>query len=159
MATPVKLTAPSPREAVADALYRCLLGIDSNDRALFESACLKDESMSVVAGPIALEGWSKIDDFFRRLFELVTTHLASNVRVELKDGADAASMTAHAVAYHVRPDEAFRPEDTSYTARSLYFIDLVRDGGGGGGGDGLWKIKRWEIKTLWTTGDRAIVHG
>jgi hypothetical protein len=152
MANSITLTALSPREAVADALHRCVLGIDSNNQDLFESGCLKNESMTIVAGPITIEGWTAISEFFLRVFVLVTTHVISNIRVELKD--DTASMTAHVLAYHVRPDDALKPEDTSYTASCLYFIDLVKDSN-----DGLWKIKKWEIKIQWTTGDRAILHG
>lgn len=154
MADQVTLTALNPREAVADALHRCILGIDSNNRDLFESACLKDESMTVVAGPITIEGWTAISEFFLKVFDLVTTHVTSNIRIELKDGADTASMTAHALAYHVRPDDALKPENTSYTASCLYFIDLVKDSN-----DSLWKIKKWELKIQWTTGDRAILYG
>ena len=154
MADLATLTALSPREAVADALHRCVLGIDSNNRDLFESGCLKNESMTVVAAPITIEGWTAISEFFLKVFVLVTTHVISNIRIELKDSADTASMTAHAVAYHVRPDDALKPEDTSYTASCLYFIDLVKDSN-----DGLWKIKKWEIKILWTTGDRAVLYG
>lgn len=153
MADAVALTALNPREAVADALYRCILGIDSNNRELFHSGCLKNESMTVLAGPFNIEGWTAISEFFEKVFNLITTHITSNIRVELKDGADTASMTAHAIAYHVRPDDAFKPDDTSYTASCLYFMDLVKDN------DGLWKIKKWEIKMLWSTGDRALLHG
>jgi hypothetical protein len=153
MADSIALTGLTPREAIADALHRCVLGIDSNDRRIFESACLKDESMTVVAGPFNIEGWAAIDDFFRKLFELVTTHTISNVRIDLEGDAHMASMTAHAISYHVWPDDALKQEDTSYTASSLYDIDLVKDAT-----DGLWKIKRWEIKVLWTTGDRAVLH-
>lgn len=158
MADPVNPTAISPhltllnpREAVTDALYRSILGIDSNDREMFESACFKDESMTVVAGPVTLEGWNVVNDFFQRLFTMVTTHITSNIRIEMKDGEDTASLTANAIAYHVRPDDAFTEEDTSYTAFNLYSIDLIKD-------EGLWKIKKWEIKTLWTTGNRAVLY-
>jgi len=150
----VALTALNPREAVADALYRCVAGIDSNDLDLFGSACLKNESMTVVAGPINIEGWAAINNFFSRLFVLVTTHITSNIRIEVKDGANTAFMTANALSYHVRPDDALKHEDTSYTASSLYYIDLIKDSS-----DGLWKIKKWEIRVLWTTGDRAVLHG
>ena len=154
MAQSDTLTSPNPREAVADALHRCILGLDSNDRDLFESACLKDESATVIAGPNTIQGWSAINDFMSRVFQLVTTHFITNIRVELKDVANTASMTAHAIAYHVRPDDAFKPENTSYTAGCLYVIDLVKDNT-----DGLWKIKKWEIKIQWTYGDIAVVHG
>lgn len=148
------ITPLTPREAVADALYRCTVGIDTNDWDLFESACLTNEDMTVVAGPINITGWNAIRDFFKRVFVLVTTHITSNIRVELEDGANAASMTSHAIAYHVRPDDALKLEDISYTASCLYYIDLIKDSD-----DGLWKIKKWDLRVLWTTGDRAIVHG
>lgn len=154
MADLTTLTALSPRETVADALYRCVLGIDSNNQEMFESACLKNEGMTVIAGPFTIEGWTAISEFFVKAFALVTTHITSNIRIELKDGADTASMTAHTLAYHVRLEDALKPEDTSYTASCLNFIDLVKDSN-----DGLWKIKKWEIKILWTTGDRAVLHG
>ncbi|KFX87287.1 hypothetical protein V490_08368 [Pseudogymnoascus sp. VKM F-3557] len=150
MADQITLTALSPREAVADALHRCLLGIDSNNQDLFGSGCLKNESMFFSLGPMTVEGWTAISEFFKPVFALVTTHTTNNIRIELKDGADTACITCNAIAYHVRPEDALKPEDTSYTASVLYFIDLVKDSS-----DGLWKIKRWEIKILWTTGDRA----
>jgi hypothetical protein len=131
MADSIKLTALSPREAIADVFYRCALGIDSNNRDLFESACLKNESMTVGVGPNIIEGWTAISKFFQRAFVLVTTHHISNIRIELGDGADAASMTAHAISYHIRPEDALKPEDTSYAASSLYSIDLVKDSNDG----------------------------
>ena len=153
MADMISLTSLSRREAVADALHRCVLGLDSDDRDLFESACLTNESMIFIGGGFALEGWTAINEVFERVFTLITTHVISNIRVQLKDGQDTAFLTAHAISYHVRPDDALKQEDTSYTAGSLYSINLVRDGN-----DGLWKIKRWEIKVLWTTGDKAVLH-
>lgn len=154
MTQPITLSALTQREAIADALFRCVLGIDTNDRNLFETACFKDESMLVKAGPFTIQGWSAINDFFSRVFGLITSHVISNIRIDVKDGADTAYMTAHALSYHVREEDALKPEDTSYTASSLYFIDMVRDSS-----DGLWKIKTWEMRVQWTTGDRAVLHG
>jgi hypothetical protein len=154
MVEPINLTGLSPRKAVADALHRCVLGIDSNDRALFASSCLTNENLTIVTASAKLEGWTFISESFEKVFSMVTTHVISNVRVQLtKDGADTASLTCNSVAYHMKPEDARKPEDRSYTAAGLYFLDLVKDGG-----DGLWKIKKWEIKTLWTTGDRSILH-
>jgi hypothetical protein len=153
MAQSNMLTGLGPREAVADALHRCILGLDSNDRDLFESACVKDESATIIAGPETIQGWRAISESMSRVFLLNTTHSITNIRVELEDGADTAFMTAHAIAYHVRPDDAYKPEDTSYTAGCLYFIDLVKDDT-----DGLWKIKKWVIKIQWTSGDITVLH-
>lgn len=153
MTQPTTLAGLSPREAVADAIHRCVLGLDNNDRALFESAMVKDEATSVTAGPRVLQGWNAINDEFVKVFSLVTTHYITNIRVNLEEDANTASMTTHATAYHIRSDEAYKPEDTSYTAGCLYFIDLVKDEA-----DNLWKIKKWVIQVQWTTGDIAVVH-
>ncbi|OBT90060.1 hypothetical protein VE02_02514 [Pseudogymnoascus sp. 03VT05] len=153
MAAQVSLPSLTPREAVVDALHRCILGIDTNDRDIFESGCLK-EDMTITIGPAIFPGWAAINGLFVNVFTLITTHITSNIRVELEEGADTAKMTAHAISYHVKPEDAVKVEDTSYTAGSLYDIDLVRDGA-----DGLWKIKRWDLKILWTTGDKAVLHG
>ncbi|CAA9959895.1 SnoaL-4 domain containing protein [Pyrenophora teres f. maculata] len=95
MASPTTITAPvtfltglSGREAVTDALDRCVLGMDSNNRPLFESACLKGEDMVVVAGSIPLNGWAAIDTMMDRVFAIVTTHTVSNIRVELSRRGD-----------------------------------------------------------------------
>lgn len=152
MVPPHLLTGLTPREAVADALHRCILGIDSNDWVLFESACLLNEEMMWIGGGFDVKGWSAIKELFQRLFVINTTHTISNVRIKLEENEVSASMTAHAISYHVRPADAFKPEDTSYTASSLYAIDLVK-----GVDDGLWRIKKWEAKVLWTTGDRAVL--
>jgi hypothetical protein len=148
------MTLPlSPREAVADALHRAVLGIDSNNQDLFSSACLQTEEMLWIGGGFHIAGWSAIKQLFDKLFTMVTTHTITNIRVDLEEGASEAHLTAHAVSYHIRPDDAFKEEDTSYTASSLYDIGLVR------GEDGAWRIKKWEAKVLWTKGDRSIIHG
>ena len=131
MASATNLTGLSTREAVADALHRCVLGMDSNNRPLFESACLKGEDMVVMAGSIPLNGWAAIDAMMDRVFAIITTHTVSNIRVEVEgDDADTAQITAHATSYHVREEDATKPEDTSYTASSLYDIELVKVEGG-----------------------------
>lgn len=142
-----------PRQAVADALYRCILGIDTNDQELFESAYLHDESASFVLGPVSINGWNNISKFLSRVFELTTTHFVTNVRVKIKGDLKTAYMTAHVLAYHMLPEDALKVEDKSYTAGCLYFIDLVKNDA-----DGSWKIKRWEIKQNWTTGDAGVMQ-
>jgi pyruvate-formate lyase-activating enzyme len=105
MAQSNTMVALSPREAVADALHRCVLGLDNNDRYLFESACLKDENVVLIASGVTIQGWNAIKEAFAKVFELVTTHYITNIRVELKYGATTASLASHAIAYHVRPED------------------------------------------------------
>lgn len=149
------LTGLSPREAVADALHRVVLGIDTNNHPLFSSGMLQDESASVTAGPATLQGWPAINSFFQRVFELVTLHSVTNIRVHLPEAdANTASLTAHAVAYHMATEDALKKEDGSYTAGCLYLVDLVRDPQG----EGVWRIKTWRIQMLWSTGDIRVLH-
>ncbi|KAJ9654658.1 hypothetical protein H2198_006325 [Neophaeococcomyces mojaviensis] len=151
----VTLTSLSPREAVADALHRCIIGIDDNNPTMFESACVKNESISILVGDNTIQGWTAVNEYMsKKIMPLRTTHFISNIRVDLKDHADTASMTAHAIAYHTRPEDAFKPENISYTTAGLYFMDLIRDGD-----DGLWKIQKWKLKLQWTEGDRVIITG
>jgi hypothetical protein len=159
MADQLLLSNLTPREAVADTLHRCILGLDSNNRALLESACLKSHEMTFTYGQsgnqATLTGYDAISPMFDRVFGLTTTHIASNIRVELEDDkADMARMTAHVISYHVREEEAFVEADTSYTASSLYDIEVVRDDND----QGLWKIKTWKATMLWTTGDIKVLH-
>lgn len=159
MADKAHLSNLTTREAIADTLHRCILGLDRNNRSLMESACLKTPEMTFIYGPsgnqATLAGWDAINPMFDRVFGLITTHTASNIRIELEgENASTARMTAHVISYHVRGEEAFVEADTSYTASSLYDIEVIKDGNG----QGLWKIKTWKATMLWTTGDIKVLH-
>lgn len=158
MAPPHPL-ALTPREAVIDTLHRAILGLDSNDRSLFESACLTTDEMEWVGGGVSATGWDAVSALFERVFGLITMHVVSNVRVSFADAGDEggdsgeARVTAHAVSYHVRREDAESVEERSFTGYSLYDMVLVR------AEDGGWRIKRWQADVLRTTGDRSVVHG
>ncbi|CAN9153522.1 unnamed protein product [Alternaria alternata] len=159
MAAKAHLSNLTTREAIADTLHRCILGLDSNNRSMMESACLKTPEMTFVYGPsgnqATLAGWDAINPMFDRVFGLITTHTASNIRIELEEeNASTARMTAHVISYHVRGEEAFVGADTSYTASSLYDIEVFKDSND----QGLWKIKTWKATMLWTTGDIKALH-
>jgi hypothetical protein len=154
MSHPTVLTGLTPREAIADTLHRAVLGLDTNDTSLFNSAILtSDPDTTVTAGPFTASGWPAISALFEPAFRVVTTHVISNIRISLEHAdADKARMTAHAISYHVRPEDALKEEDTSYTASSLYDIEVVRIRE-----EGVWKMKRWEMNVLWTVGDRGVL--
>lgn len=157
MSLPISLRSLSPREAIADTLHRCLLGIDSNDHSLFASSVLQTPDLTFTGADYKLEGWTAFNDFATVLFNRVTMHMTSNIRIEVQDGADVARLQCQAIAYHMKAEDARKKEDTSYTAGNLYDIELVRDVGEDG--DGVWKIKTWKIEVLWTTGDVKVLHG
>lgn len=62
-------------------------------------------------------------------------------------------MSCHTISYHFRPEEAFEKADRSYTAGSLYDLEMVRDE------EGMWRIEQWEVRILWTTGDPGVLGG
>lgn len=95
----------TPREAVADTFYRCLFGLDTNEPAIFASAFLKNSDTAIFAGPVELRGWKEISASFEWIFKITTTHISSNVRVDVKDESTAL-LTAHVVAHHVKEDDA-----------------------------------------------------
>jgi hypothetical protein len=114
-----------------------------------------DETASFHVRDTSVQGFKAIKEYMtQKIMPLTTTHFITNVRVSLKDGADTASLTAHAMAYHIRPEDAFQPENKSFTTAGLYFVDLVKDSK-----DGLWKIKKWTLKLKWTEGDRSVITG
>lgn len=151
----IALPSLSPREAVIDALHRAIAGIDDNNHEMFESAFFKDNEVSFRLGDRVVQGWDAINGYMTtKIFPLHTTHFVTNIRVDLKDGADTAYVTAHAIAYHFRPEDAFKPDGKPYTSAGLYSMDFAKDNS-----DGLWKMKTWRLKLNWTDGDRNTVMG
>jgi SnoaL-like domain len=151
----IALSSLNPREAVADALHRCIIGMDDSNREMFESAILKSNDGIFGTGNNAIRGWDALrEHIYNKIMPLSTTHFVTNIRVDLKDGADTASLTAHALAYHFKPEDAFKPEGKPFTSAGLYIIDLVKDNT-----DGLWKIKSWISKRIWSEGESSVITG
>ncbi|PVH99580.1 hypothetical protein DM02DRAFT_528828 [Periconia macrospinosa] len=137
----------SPREEVVDTFFRCLQGLNSNNRNLFKSTILKTKEFHFISNMFIIKGCNAAR--FNIIF-LITTHISSNVRVELK-GTDTASLSCHSISYHVRPEDQFKAEESSFTAYNLYDIDFVK-------ADGLWKIKTWNVDIRRTTGDPSLIQ-
>ncbi|KAK9491202.1 hypothetical protein V1508DRAFT_226766 [Lipomyces doorenjongii] len=153
MALPSALPSLGVREAITDALYRCVIGLDTADVALFDSGFTQDASFDLNGD--VMEGLSAIHtrcyDF---IATLDTTHFITNVRVDVKDGESKASMTASALAQHYRHKQGREPGATRFMTGSLYFVDCVKDGE-----DGLWKIKHLKLQSIWTEGDPGVMTG
>lgn len=144
----------SQRDAIADALYRVVIGIDTNDKALFNSGFISNDVVFEMNGN-RMEGLDVIhENMFSNVGPLDTTHFISNVRVDAKEGAETASMTAYALAQHYKPGEGMMPDTKRLLSGSMYWIDVVKDGE-----SGLWKVKSWIMKIIWVEGDMSIVTG
>ena len=139
----------TPREAVADAVYRGILAFDHSDESLLTSALTEDVSTEM-PGRFKTTG---LADFkttvFDRVSKLDTTHFLSNMRVSV-ESETAAKATCSVTAVHVRPGKGFEPWN-SFTAGGFYLCDLVKDGE-------LWKIRDWSMKIVWGEGDPSVMN-
>lgn len=155
MALPPGLTSLTAREAIADALYRCVYGLDTNNIELFESAWAKSPDVCLDMNGTVHSGMDSIrDKVFNPIGPLDTTHTISNMRVDVQDGAKAAKMTAYALAQHFRAGEGLDLTSKHLMSGGIYSIDLTHDSH-----DGLWKVVKWAIKFVWLEGDMSIVMG
>jgi len=154
MSFPHILTSLTEREAIVDALYRALLGFDVNDYSLFKSAFSEPDAV-VEISENAIQGTEAIRT---KLYDLVaamdTTHMISNVRIEVKDGASVAFLSAYSLAQHCPLGKGQEPEGPKYTGGTIYLIDLVKDEN-----DGIWKIKKWAMNGIWGQGDKSVMEG
>lgn len=81
--------------------------------------------------------------------------MLSNIRVEVKDGADVeggkASLTAYALAQHCLPGEGTQPDGRKFLAASTYAVELEKEWE-------LWVVVKWAMKIIWTQGDAGIMQ-
>ena len=143
----------SDREGIIDALYRSITGLDTADQAMFESAWHKDATFVYDVMP-PTQG---LDAILATTFQYVgqgldTTHLVSNVRIDVKNGSDTAKVTSHALAQHYRKNEGRDPKAPRYLTGNMYYVDVAKDNS-----DGLWKMTKLDIKVIWCEGDASIV--
>lgn len=146
----------TPREAIADALYRALLGFDHHDVGIFNTAWLSDDVTLSLNGDVVTGLPTIRSRFLETVGPMDTTHMTSNVRIQIHDGAvtETASLTAYAVATHALPGKGCEVGAVKFTSGSEYSLQLVKDVK-----DEVWKIKRWDMKLIWTEGDYAAVFG
>lgn len=150
------LTSLTLREAITDALYRALIGFDRNDVSIFNSAFVgEDIVFELHDGDIkTINSLSTIrTQVLAHVGPMDTTHMISNVRVDVKNGEDTASLTAYALAQHCAPGKGREPDAPKYLVGGEYWIGLERDEV-----DGLWKIKKWVLDVIWRQGDASLMQ-
>lgn len=152
MANSTTLKGLTPHEAVADALYRALVGLDLQDDKLWASAWAKENDISFALGE-PLIGFDAIKKgVYDRIGALETQHTTSTVRVDLDQNAKTARLTAYAVNNHFRPGEGMKPDSVGFLCGGKYDVELVEDES-----DGLWKMRHWKMGLIWCTGDGSLV--
>jgi hypothetical protein len=159
---PATLNPPmTGREAVIDALYRCVMAFDTGDTALFDSSFMPDGVFEVNGR--AMTGLPEIHATGLALILSVdTTHLVSNVRVHMRTGTieagdvkeeNEASLTATVLSQHFAGSKGMELDQKNLMSGSLYRAELTRDI------DGLWKFRHLLIKSTWVQGDYSVVGG
>ncbi|KAK6376093.1 hypothetical protein LTS17_007344 [Exophiala oligosperma] len=149
-ALPYNIPSLTTRESIVDALYRAIQGLDTNDRALFQSAVTDDMTMEIpFVGSISGPG---IDKMFEGVGPMDTTHAISNVRVHVEEDSKTATVTAYAVAQHFKAGEGSDPTSPNLLAGAMYTLALVKDDS-----QDLWKVKKWVAEIKWRQGDPSIM--
>ncbi|CDM35751.1 hypothetical protein DTO013E5_9259 [Penicillium roqueforti] len=142
----------SGRDAIADALYRCVLGLDTNDLALFDSAFTSTATFSI--GDKTFSGLPAIHtDCFEVISKLDTTHFVTNIRINIADSGVKAAATASALAQHYRGGKGNEPDQPRLMSGAQYYADLVKDNE-----SGLWKIEAFKMTLSWTEGDWGVMN-
>lgn len=153
MSHPHILTSLTEREAITDALYRAVLGFDFNDAAIFNSAFIGEDATFVFNEEV-IQGLETIRTrFLVPVGPMDTTHTISNVRVDMKEGASTAKLTAYALAQHCPPGKGLDPNGLKFLASAIYSVDVVKDKS-----DDVWKIEKWVMKLIWTQGDPSVMQ-
>ncbi|PMD19908.1 hypothetical protein NA56DRAFT_646809 [Hyaloscypha hepaticicola] len=155
MSHPDNLTSLSPREAITDAIYRATLSFDRNDATLLNSAFVPDHASVIFDfNGTPIHG---LDAIRTQLLDVVgpmdTTHMISNVRIDLQPGGDEAQLNCYALAQHCLKGEGMDGTGRKYLAASEYWVDLVKVEGQSGG----WGITKWVMKIIWTQGDASVM--
>jgi hypothetical protein len=147
------LSGLSLHEEISDTIVRACLGIDTNDKALWESAwATEDPDISLTTSGTDLKGMENINKYcFDNVGPMDTHHLTTGIRIDVKEGANIAHMTANALNQHYAPGEGLEANAKHLLVGSRYDIQVIKESGG------QWKIKSWNLNVIWREGDRSVM--
>ena len=153
MAYPQSLSGLSTREEITDTVVRACLALDSNNKSLWESAWASDPDISLEINGNVMKGMESLNkNCFDGIGPMDTQHLVSSIRVDVKEGADTAHVTANALAQHYRPGQGRVADAERLLAGSIYDVKVVKEA------NGRWKLKTWVLKIIWTEGNWAVMR-
>ncbi|CAK7227033.1 hypothetical protein SBRCBS47491_006432 [Sporothrix bragantina] len=157
MASSYILSGLTTREAIIDAMTRVLTALDTNDVGLFDSAWAGEDVLAQIGNDDDKKVLPNLSLIRKLIFERVaamdTTHSYTTPRVHVEEGADTAYLTAVSLAQHCPEGRGREPDGPKYLVGGNYRVDLIKDPA-----DGVWKIKKWVIKVIWSEGDRTILE-
>jgi hypothetical protein len=158
MAYPIHLTGLTTREAITDTLYRGVLGFDKNSSELLNSACVssdKDTLFEVYEGGKLIQSVPNAFSIARETIlgqvgPMDTTHMISNVRIDVKEGEEMASVMAYALAQHCKEGTGREVDGSKFLVGGEYRIEMVKE-------DGEWRIRKWVLDVIWRQGDASVM--
>lgn len=159
MQHPHALAALTTREAIADVVYRAVLGYDRNDASLLQSALQENAVFEICENgqPVAtLDGLSKVRELsLRHIGPMDTTHMIGNIRIDLGEAgpnATTASLTCYAYAQHCPEGRGREADGRKFMSGGEYQLEVEKDSA-----SGQWKARKWVLDLIWTQGDRSIM--
>ena len=153
MAYPQTLSGLSTREEIADTIVRACLALDSNNKALWDSVWAADPDITLDINGNVMKGLESITkNCFDGIGPMDTQHLLTSIRVDVKEGANTAQVTANALAQHYRAGQGQDPNAERMLAGSTYDIQVVKEA------NGQWKVKSWVLKIIWSEGSWAVMQ-
>ncbi|KXG47298.1 uncharacterized protein PGRI_011680 [Penicillium griseofulvum] len=156
MALPAVLTpALDTREAIADALHRFMLGMDTNDAELFDSAFTEDVKWDLFGRQMNSLKEVHTECFDKTIIHLDTTHYVTSVRINVAESGTEASLSCLYNAKHYRLGTGIDPKAPWFWTGGTYYLDIVKVES-----EGLWKIKFYKMRKMWIEGDFEVMgHG
>ena len=150
MSLPLHLSNLTDREAIADAIYRAVIGADSNDQELFDSAFVPDAEFEMNGQSI--KGLANVHEgMFSRIAPMDTHHLVLNLRIEVTKGANTAAATAYSQNQHFKPGQGLTDGAKQLMSGGKYAMTFVKDV------EGHWRMNKWSFATIWRQGDRSVM--
>ncbi|KAJ5108719.1 hypothetical protein N7456_005394 [Penicillium angulare] len=156
MATPLSLTGLTPREAITDTAYRLARSFDHNDINAFNSAISEGAILELnITEPLTFSGISNIRAAtFDRIVKMDTSHMLSNIRVDVQQNAKEATLQCYTLSQHCPLGRGRDVKAPKYLAGAEFVFEMVFDEGDG---SGLWKIRRWVADLVWAEGDESLI--
>jgi hypothetical protein len=154
MSRPILLTGLTQREAITDTLYRVLIGLDHHDIPMFNSAFAGngEDAIFLFRGN-RIKGRDNIKaEIIDVVGPMVTTHMITNVRIDIKEDGKTAALNCYVLGQHAPPKTGEENDGPKWIVGAEYFVDLIKDNS-----DGLWKFAKWEINVLWTQGNSLAI--
>lgn len=147
---PALTPALGDREAISDAVYRCVVALDTDNKDLLVSAFTKDAVFDL-NGTIMNGLEDIVAQCYQSIVKMDTTHFITNIRINVVEESRRAELTCSALAQHYNGGEGMKPGAVPLLAGSLYWLQLVKDQE-----DGLWKAKHWKVKSTWGQGNWGV---